>query len=226
MTSLTNSRYVYWVYFLCIAALFISIGGIVWLVLPPNPQLASAPNVPSAQQLSTMSFEQRETLKEKIIAAYAAMPNIHAIEELPDFSNTRDPLVVLARGDFKGGTQNRNAEGSTRLYQLPNGDRILRFEEFLVTPGPDLRVYLLKEKEPLRTEQIQKGFVDLGELKGNVGSQNYFLPKKVETKHFRSVAIYSPSLEILYGTARLYLPGEEYWPDDEAAKLNIKPLNK
>lgn len=225
MISLTNSRYVYWVYFLCIAALFISIGGIVWLTLSPHPQLASVPNVPSVQQLPTMSFEQQETLKEKIMSAYVAMPNVHALEELPDFSNTRDPLVVLVRGDFKGVTQNRSAEGSVRLYQLPNGDRILRFEEFLVTPGPGLHVYLLKEKEPLRIEQIKKGFFDLGELKGNVGSQNYFLPKNVETKLYRSVAIYSPSLELLYGTARLYLPGEEYWPDDEAAKLNIKPLN-
>ena len=57
---------------------------------------------------------------------------------------------------------------------------MLRLENLNLENGPDLRVYLVSiDPVPngVSTEAIA-GYADLGQLKGNVGNQNYEIPER------------------------------------------------
>ena len=68
------------------------------------------------------------------------------------------------------------ADGSATLYQLENQQHILRFEDFISAPGGDVYVYLARDPQPQTALEVGRDFLDLGRLKGTVGSQNYPLP--------------------------------------------------
>jgi electron transfer DM13 len=74
-----------------------------------------------------------------------------------------------------------NAEGVTKVIYLEGENDLLRLEDFRLTNGPDLHVYLA-------TDRQASDFVDLGRLKANNGNQNYDLPEgtdltKYDTGH-------------------------------------------
>jgi len=48
------------------------------------------------------------------------------------------------------------------IIETDDGSRLLRFENFKATKGPDLFVYLA-------TDETANDFVNLGVLKGNIG---------------------------------------------------------
>ena len=63
--------------------------------------------------------------------------------------------------------------GQALLFRA-NDKYLIRFEDFQVTNGPDLYVYLTKNPQP--TDKISLGeYINLGRLKGTVGNQNYEL---------------------------------------------------
>ena len=49
---------------------------------------------------------------------------------------------------------------------------VLRFEDFSATNGPDLHVLLAENPAPTSSSELGN-YLDLGSLKGNIGSQNY-----------------------------------------------------
>ncbi|MGH7856223.1 MAG: DM13 domain-containing protein, partial [Candidatus Binatia bacterium] len=58
-----------------------------------------------------------------------------------------------------------------------DGTRLVRFEDFRVENGPDLVVYLsTAPPDAADDDAFADDFVDLGQLKGNVGNQNYEIP--------------------------------------------------
>lgn len=46
-------------------------------------------------------------------------------------------------------------------------------------------------------------FLDLGELKGNVGSQNYEIPAGTDLSIYNSVVIYCQPFHVVFATATL-----------------------
>ena len=87
--------------------------------------------------------------------------------------------------------------------------RVLRFDrEFIAANGPDLRVYLSISSSPRTLEEMRYGNieVDLGPLKGNVGSQNYALDEDLDITLYSSVVIYSESLGVIFSVAPLQQP--------------------
>ena len=73
-------------------------------------------------------------------------------------------------GSFAGaGDGVHNAEGVAKVIYLEDASDVLRLEDFRVTNGPDLYVYLATDKQA-------SDFVDLGRLKANSGNQNYDIP--------------------------------------------------
>lgn len=112
--------------------------------------------------------------------------------------------VFLATGNFVGADDSHKGEGKALVVQLPDGQRFLRFEEFRVTNGPDLYVYLSGHPAPRNRAQLHDGGAfEVGLLKGNVGNQNYPLPASVDPAKFRSVVIYCKRFSVLFATAEL-----------------------
>ena len=99
-------------------------------------------------------------------------------------------------------TGSTRAAASAKLYDIPAIGRVLRFEEFRATNGPDLHVLLAAA--PLPTNRHDLGeYIDLGSLKGNVGDQNYDIPEDVDVARYASVVIYCKPFHVVFATATL-----------------------
>ena len=97
--------------------------------------------------------------------------------------------------------------GTASIYELADGSRILRFEDFEVLNGPDLHVYLAPLSPIPDTVGVElEGAVDLGELKGNIGDQNYVLPPDLDLDSFVSVVIWCVPFRVPFNAATLNVP--------------------
>ena len=71
------------------------------------------------------------------------------------------------------------------MLRRPGGSVILRLERLSTSNGPDLRVYLSHLPASSDLHAYRTGFVDLGALKGNRGSQNYAIPAGTDLSAFK-----------------------------------------
>lgn len=104
--------------------------------------------------------------------------------------------VTLATGTFTGADSFHRASGTARVLQLSDGSKMLRLEGFATTNGPDLFVYL-------STDKNARDFVNLGQLKGNLGDQNYIIPDEADPARHRFVLIWCRAFSVLFGSAEL-----------------------
>jgi hypothetical protein len=111
------------------------------------------------------------------------------------------PKVVLA-GRFHDVAH--KGVGTATIYQLADGQRVLRFTEFETSNGPDVQVYLVATADASNNETVTKaGFVHIGPLKGNIGDQNYDLPADLDLTKYRSVTIWCRRFSVNFATAPL-----------------------
>jgi hypothetical protein len=115
---------------------------------------------------------------------------------LSQTTDAQDPISALS-GQFMGaGDGIHNAEGMAREISLENGKQFIRFENFKVTNGPDLFVYLA-------TDKSASDFVDIGRLKANNGNQNYEVPEGTDLTKYDAVLIWCKAFSVLFGSADL-----------------------
>ena len=158
--------------------------------------------LPSGQldlnSVMAMPEDKRESMKGEIMDAAAGAPDTLADEAMPN-----EPVVV-SRGQFRDADAIHKGSGTASLYRLPDGQQALRFEDFRTTNGPALVVYLAKHPSPESAADVtDQGFVDLGKLKGNVGSQNYVIPADVDATEYGSVVIWCELFDVLFSPASL-----------------------
>ena len=84
-------------------------------------------------------------------------------------------IRVLATGEFTG--REYPTRGTAVLYGLPDGSQLLRLEGLDTHNGPWLKVALV---DHLNAGGTPARYVDLGDVKGNVGEANYPLPVGAE----------------------------------------------
>ncbi len=119
---------------------------------------------------------------------------IEKIEDIAPQGNVNQ-VETTAAGTFVG-LEGHTAQGTAKL--IKNGsDYFVRLEDdFRVTNGPDLFVYLGKN-----------GAYDpkarLGELKGNIGSQNYAIPSSLNVSDYDEVWVWCWSFSVAFGKAVL-----------------------
>jgi hypothetical protein len=80
----------------------------------------------------------------------------------------------------------------------------LRFEDLRTDNGPDLFVYLsagVTATSPVGL--LDDDFVDLGKLKGNIGSQNYEVPSGTDLAKYRTVVIWCRRFATAFGASDL-----------------------
>ena len=121
---------------------------------------------------------------------------------------TPDPQV-LAKGRFI--SHEHETTGRAEVLQLPDGKRVLRFEDLQTSNGPDLKVWLAAAPVIPGTDGWfvfdDDEFEDLGPLKGNIGNQNYRIPDSVDLKQLSSVSIWCDRFSVSFGAAELKLVG-------------------
>jgi electron transfer DM13 len=145
--------------------------------------------------------------------AQPAQPVAKASEAAPPVMSTPAPAAVqpasggpiaLGSGQFGMIDAIHRGEGTATLFRLPDGGRVLRFEDFNVTNGPDLFVYLSGHPAPRDSRQLHDGGAfEVARLKGNVGNQNYELPPDLDLAQFKSVVIYCRRFSVVFSTAEL-----------------------
>ena len=116
-------------------------------------------------------------------------------DEKKDATSTKvEPEVVTAfSGEFSGSS--RYSVSGTVNVLTDGSQSFLRFEDgFESTNGPDLKVYLRAE---------DGRFVNLGQLKGNVGSQNYEIDSSVDLSEYSTVEIWCERFSVGFGSAQL-----------------------
>ena len=110
-------------------------------------------------------------------------------------------IIVEASGSFID--RSHPTEGSAVVLGDGSGQRFLRFEDFRTDNGPDLNVYLSSAPTDAPASAFDDDFVDLGDLKGNVGSQNYEIPVGLDLDHYSTVAIWCVRFGVIFGAAEL-----------------------
>lgn len=113
---------------------------------------------------------------------------------------------LLGQGQFVDIDDLHRGSGLAMVFALPDGRRILRVEEFNVTNGPDLHVILSSAAAPTSRDDIGDDYIDLGELKGNMGNQNYDIPEGVDISAYQSVVIYCVPFHVVFSTAAITPP--------------------
>jgi hypothetical protein len=101
--------------------------------------------------------------------------------------------VALTAGSFEGFDAVHQGAGSATVYDV-GGSTVIRFEDFEVTNGPDLRVNLVLSDGSM---------IDVGALKGNVGDQNYDIPADVDLGSVERVLVYCRAFSVPFAEAVL-----------------------
>ena len=111
--------------------------------------------------------------------------------------------VVVASGQFRDGDSFHKGEGKATIYELADGQQVLRFEDFKVTNGPDLRVLLVNHSNPEGRGDLEAGYEELGKLKGNIGNQNYPISDSIDVDGYGSIVIYCKPFHVVFSVASL-----------------------
>lgn len=109
---------------------------------------------------------------------------------------TTPAIVTEYAGSFVG--RNHPTSGTAIVLGDGSGQRFVRFEEFETDNGPDLNVYLVNSSAGGVND-----FIDLGNLKGNIGDQNYEIPPEVDLDVYDTVLIWCVRFASPFGEATL-----------------------
>ncbi len=112
----------------------------------------------------------------------------------------RPSAIRHKTGMFEDEDRLHRGSGSATIYTLEDGKNFLRLEDLSVTNGPDLFVLLMEDPEGRDKDQ---GYINLGELKGNRGNQNYEIPPEVAIGDYDAVMIYCRAFSVIFSIAEL-----------------------
>jgi hypothetical protein len=111
-----------------------------------------------------------------------------------------DGPQTLGEGRFR--SLAHEGSGKAILLELADGSRYLRFEDFEVENGPDLRVYLsTAPSDSLDDDVFNEDYIDLGTLKGNVGNQNYKVPADLKLDRYKSAVVWCRRFSVGFAVA-------------------------
>ena len=113
---------------------------------------------------------------------------------------TMSSTVSLKTGTFRDEDRAHKGSGVATIYRLEDATDVLRLEDINITNGPDLHVLLMIDPEG---RDMSQGYLDLGKLKGNIGSQNYPLPLDADAASYNAVMIYCQPFHVVFTTAPL-----------------------
>lgn len=129
------------------------------------------------------------------------VPAIDRVDEESAMADGDPDILTLASGEFID--RSHPARGTALVLNDGTEQRFLRFEDFATDNGPDLNVYLTTADADAPAGDFDDEFIDLGDLKGNIGSQNYEIPPDVDLERFNTVVIWCVRFGVAFGAADL-----------------------
>jgi hypothetical protein len=114
-------------------------------------------------------------------------------ETMDDMASSESTVSILRTGEFEG-LVGHHASGTAKILDV-GGKKYLRFENFEVTNGPDLRVYLTNNGDVT-------GGLHLEKLKGSRGDQNYSL-ENIDADKYDTIVVYCQPFGVHFGQAKL-----------------------
>jgi hypothetical protein len=144
-------------------------------------------------------FEPQKLFQEKTVKEAAPIPS--ASSPTTGTASPEPTTGSYASGNFR--SLEHKTTGSASLIRLDDGSYTLRFENLDTSNGPDLRVYLSELPSNLGWHDYGERYLELGELKGNRGDQNYRVPKGTDIAKFRSAVIWCVRFKVGFGVAPL-----------------------
>ncbi|MDX1520368.1 MAG: DM13 domain-containing protein [Anaerolineae bacterium] len=153
--------------------------------------------VPDETELAALSADEMAQVEAKVMETAAMVMMDKDVQD--DMMEAE--WVVAGQGQFVGADSFHQGSGQATIFQ--QGDMsVLRFEDFMVTNGPDLHVLLATNPSPTGRADLGD-YIDLGSLKGNLGNQNYEIPSDVDLSQYNSVVIYCMPFHVLFSAATI-----------------------
>ena len=98
----------------------------------------------------------------------------------------------------------KQGEGTAKIYDMGNGNRLIRLENFFVTVNSDLEIRLSELAAPKTTDEVAKApFEVVAPLKATVGSMNYDVPKDIDLTKYKSIVIWCEITRNAYAAATI-----------------------
>ena len=152
----------------------------------PQPAAADDADVRATDTLDTEDTGPTTTGPTTEDSPEAAPPD--ALPEEPGVE-----VLTVTSGSFIDGDHPTSGNALT----ITDGNQtFLRFEGFETDNGPDLNVYLRSSADP-------DDYIDLGDLAGNIGDQNYELPTDIDLARYDFVDIWCVRFGVSFGSATL-----------------------
>jgi hypothetical protein len=104
--------------------------------------------------------------------------------------------TLISTGNFQNGPYG-SVSGSGSIYRNADGSFSIRLEGFKTSNGPDLFVYLSKEKMPVT-------FIEAGKLKSTNGNQVYTFQAPLDLPEYKYICIHCKKFNHLFGYAELF----------------------
>ena len=143
-----------------------------------------------------------------VLQVTASGPWQAVIEQQVDAPLVEPPLPGMAGAKILDrGTVydvDKKGKGTVVVYQLGDGSRVLRLEDFYVSINSDLEIRLSPLPAPKTTvEAVSAPFKPLAPLKATVGSMNYPIPPEIDITKFHSIVIWCELTHNAYAAAGL-----------------------
>jgi hypothetical protein len=178
-----------------------------WLISPLFTNKTVAEALPTAAPTRTPAAAQVVTPAPAQATEAMETATVEPTQVVAEPMPTAAPetMTVVAHGQVYPIAH--EGRGTATIYRLATGERLLRFENFEVLNGPDLHVWLVPVDPVPNSFGVEiAGYFDLGELKGNIGDQNYALPADLDLSRFKSVVIWCQPFRVPFAAAPLAAP--------------------
>lgn len=179
----------------------------------PADYLETFSILPAEQQEAYLAVAEEDRSKGVEMVISALSPRQAAPEDDEDLPVLIDALD-LAVGRFTRVDAVRWGQGDATIYTSRNEPPLLRLDNFSVANGPGLRLAFSPATNPTTIEEMRAAnengnaqSLEVGALKGVYGSQNFPLPANFNVTAYRSLVIYSESLDMIYSIAPLFVRG-------------------
>jgi hypothetical protein len=134
-----------------------------------------------------------------VVLAYFEPQKLFIDDRVAEALPAAPALRTVTAGSFR--SYEHATRGRARVIEAAGGRRYVRFEDFETSNGPALKVYLSAAPASGPGDSFDDRFVDLGDLKGNVGSQNYPIARDVPLDRYRSVVVWCVRFHVPFAAA-------------------------
>jgi hypothetical protein len=158
---------------------------------------AGASGLPSDFASNEITEQMNAAMQEEETPAVVQVDEPMAMHDAPE-------IITVVEGTFID--RSHPTRGTAKVITDGSEQRFLRFENFRTDNGPDLNVYLSTAAPDGPAGDFDEDFIDLGDLKGNVGDQNYEIRAEVDLKRYSTVVIWCVRFSVAFGAAQLKTP--------------------